>query len=183
MNATTLRRPSASLPVQAATFLVALALIVIVLPALTSPAAASTGIATTRGFNCSSTTSYGRRVTANPPQMTSTTGSQLQMVYWSPDLYRWTNGAWQLYDGSRPWYWAMAQGNGTVYQSMLYSTWFTGGGVAMQFVPYSNLPSGYYKVADYYRWGSTNHYDPSSYVARTSAWSYNRAGGEWCSLP
>ena len=160
--------------------LLATAALMTLLPLIAKPAQAA-GYATSRGFACET---QSRRVMAFPPQMTSTTG-QLQMVYWSPDLYRWNGSRWALYDGSRPWYYGVANRNGVQYNSFMYGSWFTPQNNSLQFVPFAGLPRGYYKIADYYRWGSTGHYAPASFVARAAAWSHFRGagGGQYCYMP
>lgn len=153
------------------------------LPLEAKPAHAASGMAYSKGFGCE-VTSFGRRVVAYPPNMTSTTG-QMQVVYWSPDLYRWDagNSRWAKYDGTKPWNYAVANSSGVMYNSMLYSSWFTPSNNALRFVPFTGLPRGYYKVADFYRWGSTGHVAPGSYVAAASAWAPYRAGGAYCYIP
>ena len=156
----------------------ATAIALTLLPMFAKPAAAA-GYATSAGFGCDT---QMRRVTAFPPRMTSSTGG-LQMVYFSPDLYRWSNGQWALYDGTRPWYYGVANSYGVQYNSFLRGTWLTPQNNALNFVPFAGLPSGYYRVADFYRWGSTGHYAPASFVASGSAWAPSRTAATFCYMP
>jgi hypothetical protein len=137
----------------------------------TQPAQAATlGQAWAGSFNCL-IGSWGRQVNVYPPQMTSISGG-LEAVYWSPDLYRWNGSNWVLYDGSKPWFYAFANSNGTVYQSLLYSTWFTkGSNAAIISVNFGPLHPGYYRVFNYYSWSNG---------ASASSWSNTSGGGSYC---
>lgn len=159
------------------TVVLATAVLLTLLPLLAKPAAAA-GYATSGGFGCDT---QMRRVLAFPPQMTSTAG-QAQVVYFSPDLYRWNGSSWRLYDGSRPWYWGVANGYGVQYNANLHGNWFVQTN-ALRFVPFAGLPSGYYRVADYYRWGATGYYAPRSFVASGSAWAPSRTAARFCYMP
>jgi hypothetical protein len=145
----------------------ALGCTVLVLSSAQPAQAATLGGAWSNGFSCV-VGSGGRQVNAYPPQMTSVSGG-LERVEWSPDLYRWNGTAWVLYDGTKPWYYAYATGNGTVYQQLLYGTWFAPNGTALIFASYGYLPAGYYMVAEYYRW-----YRGTTVVKTASSWSYVR---------
>lgn len=158
----------------------ALAMALTLLPLFARPASAA---ATYRsgGFACQNT-SFGRRVMAYPPGMTSSTGA-LQMVYWSPDLYRWDGVEWRRYDGSKPWYFAVANSNGVQYNTSLRATWVVPNSHnALRFAEFSNLPRGHYMVMDHYRWGATGHYAPASYVDWVVAWSPYVGGGRYCTF-
>jgi hypothetical protein len=130
----------------------------------------------------------GRQVRAMPPTMISISGG-LEEVEWSPDLYRYnsTTGTWDMYmswhyaDGVRFWYYAVANANGPQYNSGLYGTWFMRtedhkallSSSNVLFSAFSNLPAGWYAVADHYRWanGST-----------ANLWSPYKGGGTFCQL-
>jgi hypothetical protein len=116
------------------------------------------------GFGCGNW-GAGRQVNAYPPQMTSVSGA-LEMVYWSPDLYRWNGTTWAPYDTSKPWYYAAATSNGVVTQQLRFGAWFQPNDTPLNFAIFRPLHSGYYAVVDYYRWSNG---------ASTSAWSYVRS--------
>ena len=139
----------------------------------TQPAhAAALGSAWAGNFSCP-VTSWGRQVNVNPPQMTSTSGG-LEKVYWRPYLYRWNGSSWALWDTSLPWYYAFATGNGTVYQQLLYSTWFkTGSGAAIVTANFGPLYPGYYRVFNNYQWSNG---------ASAGSWSSVSGGGSYCGL-
>jgi hypothetical protein len=119
------------------------------------------------GFGCGNW-GAGRQVNAYPPQMTSVSGG-LEKVYWSPDLYRWNGAAWVLYDSSKPWYWAVANGNGVVNQQYLQGgTWFQPNNFAIIYATYNYLPAGSYAVVDHYQWSNG---------ATRDVWSYFRGTG------
>ena len=130
-------------------------------------AEAALATAYSNGFTCQNTSFAGRRVAANPPQMTSLSG-RLETVQWSPDLYRWNGSAWYLYDGSRPWYYAVSNATGTMYNGLLYGTWFSPQNRVLLQAVYDNLPAGHYAVKDYFRWQNG---------AVRSVWSYYRTSG------
>jgi len=100
-----------------------------------------------------------------PSRMRSSTGA-VEIVNWSPDLYKYTSAGWQLVDGTRPWYWAAANSNGLIYQQLLYGTWFNSvNGFSTLSVPFFGLTPGYYAVKHYFRWSasSISHSEWSSY--------------------
>ena len=105
--------------------------------------------------------------TRHPQQMLSWSATDFrnpEMIHWSPDLYRWNGTSWQLYDGTRPWYRAFTSSYG-FYQNP-YGTWqseVTNAGIT--FVPFYNLPSGYYAIKNFMKWDSVNytHAEFSSY--------------------
>lgn len=135
--------------------------------------AATLGSAWAGTFSCP-VTSWGRQVNVYPPQMTSISGG-LEYVYWSPDLYRWNGSTWALYDNSQPWYYAFANGNGTVYQQLLYSTWFkTSSNAAIVSVNFGPLYPGSYAVFNTYRWSNG---------ASAGTWSNFSGGGSYCRFP
>ena len=160
-----------------ATVILAPAVLLTLLPLLAKPAHAATYYAS-RGFGCERT-AYGRRVVAYTPNLASTNGG-LQMVYYSPDLYRWNGRRWALYDGTRGWNHVVATTWGLRWNAQRLSHWFTPQNHGLQFVVYNNLPRGSYKVADHYRWGSTDYYRPSAFVASASVWAPFVGGGGYC---
>lgn len=91
-----------------------------------------------------------------------------EMVQWSPDLYRWNGSSWQLFDGTRPWYRAFTSSYG------YYSAPFSGAwqavttNASMMFVPYYNLPRGYYAIKNFMRWdrvsGTHAEFSPYCYA-------------------
>ena len=126
------------------------------------------------GFACGNW-GAGRQVNASPPTLTSVSGG-LEKVYWSPDLDRWNDATqtWYLYDGSRPWYWAIANSTGPVYQSYLYGTWFWPNGAQVNTATYNYLPAGSYAVVDHYQWSTG---------ATRDIWSsFKGTGGGSCTL-
>jgi hypothetical protein len=108
--------------------------------------------------------------------MTSVSGG-LEKVEWSPDLYRRNDatGAWYLYDGTRPWYYAFANSNGPVYLQYSNKTWSWPNGARVDTAAYNYLPAGTYAVVDHYRWSNG---------ATVDVWSHFRAavGGYSCPL-
>lgn len=164
----------------------ALAAGMLVLAGTGSASAAALGTASTRGFDCKVMSGAGRQVAAYPPQMTSLSGN-LEKVEWYAELYRWSGSSWVLYSANpNQFYWtgsawahqmnyAIANGNGTIYQQLLYSTWFgPNGNSVVMFAAFNNLPSGYYAVVDHYRWSNG---------AVASLNSPFRGGGAWCQFP
>jgi hypothetical protein len=141
----------------------ALGCTVLVLSSAQPAQAATLGTAWSSGFGCVA----GGQLHAYPPQMTSISGG-LEKVEWSPDLYRWNGTAWALYNNSKPWYYAGATSNGTVYQQYRFGTWFQPNETPLNIAIFGNLPAGYYAVKDYYRWSNG---------ATSSAWSYFRGAG------
>jgi hypothetical protein len=124
-----------------------------------------------QGFACRA----GGQLQAFPPKMTSVSGG-LETVWWSPDLYRWNGTTWAPYDTSKPWYWAVANGNGVVNQQYtLGGTWFQPNNFSLISATFNNLPAGYYRVLDYYAWSNG---------ARASAWSpfLGSGGGYHCAF-
>jgi hypothetical protein len=100
-------------------------------------------------FEC--TTSHTVRV--YPPTGVNSTNGGLETVYWSPDLYRWNGTAWVLYNGSQPWYWAVANTGGLTRDVSGY-VWHAPNNFGQTVVVYNNLPAGYYAVRSYlYNWG------------------------------
>lgn len=127
------------------------------------------GTAWANPFSCTYS-SYGRMVTAMPPQMSSISGA-METVYWRPDLYRWNGSSWQLYSyGS--WYHANADINGTHYQSLLSGTWFNSNNFPkVSGHQWTSLPTGYYEVLNRYQWQNG---------ATASGWSPYSGGGNYC---
>ena len=146
--------------------------------ALAAPALAALPLKTawSNPFSCASTSSLGRQLIANPPRMTSVAGGW-EKVYWSPDLYRWnvSTQTWQLYDGTKPWYRAVVYGDGTIhYDTAAGASWFnneTNQGI--KYVPFNNLPSGSYKVLNYYQWADGT---------KARGWSNYNLGGSYCTF-
>ena len=165
------------LPRRVATVVLALAVVMTLLPLLAKPAQAAAQYQS-RGFGCERT-AYGRRVLAYPPNLTAS-GSELQMVYYSPDLYRWNGRRWALYDGTRGWNHAVATTWGVRWNAQRLSYWFTPQNHGLQFVVYNNLPRGKYKVVDHYRWGATDFYRPSAFVVSKSVWAPYVGGAGYC---
>ncbi len=94
-----------------------------------------------------------------PAQMRSWYGG-MENVRWSPDLYRWNGTSWQLYDQSKPWMQAAANGNGLVRQQD--GTYWTNLQTGFPYLQgngpvFSNLPRGSYAVKEYYYWLSSGH--------------------------
>jgi len=94
-----------------------------------------------------------------PRQMVSTYHTNFlnpEQVQWSPDLWRWNGSTWVLYDGSRPWYRAFTSSYGYFQTAYVASAWQavpTNAPVA--FVPFYNLPAGYYAIKNYMKWDWT----------------------------
>ena len=168
----------------------ALAAGTLVLAGTGSASAATLGTASSRGFDCRVMAGAGRQVAAYPPQMTSLSGN-LEKVEWYAELYRWNGSSWVLYSTNpSQYYWtgsawvkytapqmdyAIANGNGTVYQQLLYTTWFApNGNPVVMFAAFNNLPNGYYAVVDHYRWTNGG-------VASLN--SPFLGGGSWCLFP
>lgn len=76
-----------------------------------------------------------------------------EMVTWSPDLHRWNGSSWQLFDGTRPWYRAFTSSYG-YYQNPLGTWQNVNTNMGTMFVPYFNLPRGYYAIKNFMRWGN-----------------------------
>ena len=80
-----------------------------------------------------------------------------EIVQWSPDLYKYVGGSWQLVDGTRPWYRAFTTSIG-YYQSQFSGAWTnpkTNYGQVL-FVPYYSLSPGYYSIKNYMHWDFAN---------------------------
>jgi hypothetical protein len=131
--------------------------------------AATTGTATSRGFNCGVDRwlGNGRQVQAYSPQMTST-GGDFEQVWWSPELWTSNGSSWVRYPDPKPWYQASAGLDG------LKSLWFSPSGTQMYSFLFNNLPAGTYALVDHYYWSNGTS---------ANAWSPYTQGGYACTYP
>jgi hypothetical protein len=91
---------------------------------------------------------------------------KVEIVRWSPDLWKFIAGRWRLVDGTRPWYRAFTSSIG-YYQAPYSGAWLnpaTNWGQVL-FVPYYNLTPGWYAIKNYMRWdyGGLRHSEFSRY--------------------
>jgi len=124
-------------------------------------------------FQCAVDNINGRNVTAKAPNMTSVTGA-LENVWWRPDLYRWNGYNFVLYNSSKPWATAAANGSGTVYSAVAGSSWLIPPGAPITGMSWLHLPSGYYRVLDHYYWQRDG--------SQTSAWPTYSGGSYYCTI-
>ena len=78
---------------------------------------------------------------------------KVEIVHWSPDLWKYVGGRWRLVDGSRPWYRAFTSSIG-YYQAPYSGAWVnpkTNWGQVL-FVPYYKLTPGWYAIKNYMHW-------------------------------
>jgi hypothetical protein len=102
------------------------------------------------------------------PNMTSTNGA-LQKVWFLSIVQRWNGSSWAAYSylpGSVPqmvsgppaslgaeWFLGAANGSGMYAQWGQYNSWVWPNGNNLMFTfPHTNLPSGHYRVQDYFEW-------------------------------
>jgi hypothetical protein len=149
---------------------VALPLVLLVAAVAASPAAAD-GVGLPAHAIGKTECGQGYVKTWHPRQMLSsfaTTFRNPELVRWSPDLHRWNGTSWQLYDGSRPWYRAFTSSHGYFQSQFTATAWQSEATNApISFVPFYNLPRGYYAIKNYMRWDrlSGTHAEWSAYCS------------------
>jgi hypothetical protein len=86
-------------------------------------------------------------VTVYLPRLYTVSG--LETAYYSPDLWRHTDGAWAPYITTAPWYGVTVRPDGVM-------SWYTypQGNHGVYRIPFWNLPPGWYAVKGYFYQGS-----------------------------
>jgi hypothetical protein len=121
----------------------------------------------------------GRRIAVNAPAHMTSYGDYVrlpnfEMVWWSPDLYRWdsTNRRWYLYDSRAPWLQKAATSAGLM--TGMWSDVNTGMTYAGFYVFRNIAHPGTYAVMNHYYWPSGAH--------SHSQWSTTHFGASNCTL-
>lgn len=157
----------------------------------TAMAPPSAGAQTVPSHVSGGSTCYSDRsiLTLSPKQMVSWTGTtQVESVYWRADLYRWNGSAWLKYDTSAAWQSGTANGWGLVMPPYSNTYWHAGTqetiGVGWGTGHTSwSLRSGYYRVADVYKWVGPGFFTPDSPgVAVYTQWT-TMNGATYCQIP
>jgi hypothetical protein len=78
--------------------------------------------------------------------------SGYETVYYSPDLWKYTDGAgWAPYDTSKPWYGASVGPGGVIGSWYIHPSRYD-----VNRIPFWNLPAGWYAVKGYFFQGSSH---------------------------
>lgn len=119
------------------------------------------------------------RVLAYTPSVVKSYYAKWEKAYWVTELYRYSNGAWRLYQ-----YYPYAE-QATVSRYGIEKTYFYGSYAywyhywptpALTFAEvYNSLPRGYYSVKQYYDW------DNNPYAAHKQ-WQYFQNGSTVCRI-
>ena len=103
------------------------------------------------GLNCVS----GGIVQVKPPSymrsVYDVNHRNAELVKWSPDLQVRTGSRWRNYDTRRPFYSAFTT-NGFGYSNTIYGQGWGGKIGQVQFVPFTDLPAGTYRIKHWLYW-------------------------------